>query len=78
MAFGQEQPCRSEEERQLKAVQENIEECRRKAESVQLEWRQAEQQLIAVAMVRDQQSIQLERLSIGTLYARFQHLFDIT
>ena len=56
---------RSEEERQLKSLQDQLNQCRSETESIQKQWSAAEQSLISVAMVRDQQAVQEEKLRQG-------------
>ena len=49
----------------MKAMKQQLEESGRNAEAVQTEWYLAEQHLISVANVRDQQTVQQENLRDG-------------
>lgn len=59
---------RTEEERIIKGLQEQLDECRRSTESTQRRWSETEQNLISVAMARDYQAVQEEKLREGELF----------
>lgn len=61
---------RTEEERILKGLQMQLDECRRATEATQRRWSDAEQHLINVAMARDQQAVQEEKLREGVMLLR--------
>ena len=63
----QKNPCRSEEERQLKAVKEQLEQSDAAAETLQRQWHLAQQYLISIATIRDQQAAQQENLRDGNI-----------
>ena len=58
---------RSEEERALKSLQDQLNQCRTETESIHRQWSDAEQSLISVAMIRDQQAVQEEKLRQGKI-----------
>lgn len=58
---------RSEEERALKSIQDQLNQCRTETESIHRQWSDAEQSLISVAMIRDQQAVQEEKLRQGKI-----------
>lgn len=57
--------ARTEEERVLKALQKQLDQVRQATQSLQRQWSETEQQLLSVAMTRDHQAVQEERLREG-------------
>jgi len=56
---------RSEEERVLKSLQDQVNQCRNETESIQRQWSDAELALLTVAMARDQQAVEEDKLRQG-------------
>lgn len=56
---------RTEEERVLRLLHQQLDQVRRDTESLQRQWSDAEQLLLSVAMARDHQSVQEEKLREG-------------
>lgn len=56
---------RTEEERVIRGLQAQLDECRRATESAQRRWSEAEQSLISVAMARDHQAVLEQKLRDG-------------
>ena len=57
--------CQTEEQRQLKSLQHQLDECRSKTESIQQQWSKAEHHLLNLAMTRDHQSLEEEKIRDG-------------
>ena len=62
--------ARTEEERVLKVFQEQLDQVRRATETLQRQWSDAEQQLLGVAMTRDHQAVEEEKLREGECVRR--------
>lgn len=62
----EENQARTEEERVLRALQEQLDQVRQTTDSLQRQWSEAEQQLLQVAMTRDIQAVEEEKLREGT------------
>ncbi|XP_046449237.1 coiled-coil domain-containing protein 40-like [Daphnia pulex] len=58
----EENQARTEEERVVRALQEQLDQVRQTTDSLQRQWSEAEQQLLQVAMTRDIQAVEEEKL----------------
>lgn len=66
---------RSEEERVLKSLQDQVKQCRNETESIQRQWSDAGLLLLSVAMARDQQAVEEDKLRQGNfLILSIHHL----
>lgn len=61
----EENQARTEEERVLRALQIQLDQIRQTTDNLQRQWSEAEQQLLVVAMTRDHQAVQEEKLAEG-------------
>ena len=52
--------------RHLKSLQDQLRECRQQTEKLQIEWSTAENHLIALAMARDNQMVEEQRIREGS------------
>lgn len=73
LATLEENQARTEEERVLRVLQEQLDQIRRATDSFQRQWSEAEQQLLQVAMTRDLQAVEEGKLRDGERYINEIH-----
>lgn len=64
-AMFDENEARTEEERALKALHQQLDDVRRATETMQRQWSEAEHLVLSVAMTRDHQAVEEEKLREG-------------